>query len=61
MAVKQAKLTLIKSLNRRTERTQATVSGLGLRRLHSSVIVPLTPENQGMITKVEYLLKVEEI
>jgi large subunit ribosomal protein L30 len=61
MAVKQAKLTLIKSLNRRTERTQATVSGLGLRRLHSSVVVPLTPENQGMITKVEYLLKVEEI
>ena len=61
MAVKKAKLTLVKSLNRRPERTRATVVGLGLRRLHSTAEVLLTPENQGMITKVEYLLKVEEI
>jgi large subunit ribosomal protein L30 len=61
MAVKNVKVTLVRSLNRRTEKTKASVKGLGLRRMHHSVVVPLTPENQGMINKVEYLLKVEEV
>lgn len=61
MAVKEVKLTLVRSLNRRPEKTRASVRGLGLRRMHHSVTVPLTPENQGMINKVEYLLKVEEV
>ncbi|MSP53727.1 MAG: 50S ribosomal protein L30 [Gammaproteobacteria bacterium] len=62
VAAKKVKLTLIKSLNRRTERTRATVAGLGLgARCHQSVEVTVTPEIQGMITKVEYLLKIEEI
>ena len=60
-AAKKVKLTLVKSLNRRPERTRATVEGLGLRRLHSTSEIALTPENQGMITAVKYLLKVEEI
>ena len=59
-AVKSVKLTLVRSLNRRTEKTRASVRGLGLRHLHHSKIVPLTPENKGMIDKVAYLLKIEE-
>lgn len=62
MAIKNVKLTLVRSLNRRTDKTKASVHGLGLRsRLNHSVVVPLTPENKGMIAKVEYLLKVEEV
>ena len=61
MAIKNVKLTLVRSLNRRTDRTKANVRGLGLRRMNHSVVVPLTPENKGMIAKVEYLLKVEEV
>jgi large subunit ribosomal protein L30 len=60
-AVKNVKLTLVRSLNRRTEKTRASVRGLGLRRMHHSKVVALTPENKGMIDKVAYLLKVEEV
>ncbi|TCO82297.1 ribosomal protein L30 [Plasticicumulans lactativorans] len=35
--------------------------GLGLRRMHHSSIVLDTPENRGMISKVHYLLKIEEV
>lgn len=59
--VKSVKLTLMGSLIRRTERVQATVRGLGLRHRHHSRVVPLTPENEGMINKVSYLLKIEEV
>ncbi|HET7675130.1 MAG TPA: uL30 family ribosomal protein, partial [Gammaproteobacteria bacterium] len=34
--------------------------GLGLRRLHHSVVVSDTPENRGMIAKIGYMLQVEE-
>ena len=61
MATKNVRLTLMKSLNRRTEKTRASVRGLGLRGIRSSVIVPLTPENEGMIKKTSYLLKIEEV
>jgi large subunit ribosomal protein L30 len=60
--VTQVKVTLVRSLNRRTKKHCASVFGLGLRRrMHQSVVVPLTPENKGMIDKVAYLLKVEEV
>jgi large subunit ribosomal protein L30 len=58
---KTVKVTLVRSLNRRTEKAQACVRGLGLRHMHHSREVLLTPENQGMINKVAYLLKVEEV
>ena len=37
------------------------VEGLGLRRRHHTVLVLDTPANRGMINKVSYLLKVEEV
>jgi len=60
-AVKQVKLTLMKSLNRRTERAAACVRGLGLRHRHHSVVVACTPENNGMINSIGYLLKIEDV
>jgi large subunit ribosomal protein L30 len=54
------KVTLIKSINRRTRQHKSCVSGLGLRRIGHSSIVDDTPENRGMIDKVDYLLTVDE-
>ena len=53
------KITLVKSLNGRLKNHQASVRGLGLRRIHQSVEVIDTPENRGMINKAYYLLRVE--
>lgn len=57
----QLKVTLIKSIHGRLDSHKACVRGLGLRRIHHTVTVVDTPENRGMINKVSYLLKVEEI
>ncbi|NOY73095.1 MAG: 50S ribosomal protein L30 [Gammaproteobacteria bacterium] len=53
------KITLVKSVSGRLAAHKACVAGLGLRRMHHSVEVKDTPENRGMINKVDYLLKVE--
>lgn len=55
------KITLIKSKFGRLESHQQCVIGLGLRRMHHSRIVEDTPENRGMINKISYMLKVEEV
>ena len=58
---KQIKVTLIKSLIGRLEAHRSSVRGLGLRKQRHHVLVSDTPENRGMIAKVRYLLKVEEV
>ena len=54
------RVTLVKSLNGRLKNHQASVRGLGLRRMHQTVEVIDTPENRGMINTAYYLLRVEE-
>ncbi|MAJ90704.1 MAG: 50S ribosomal protein L30 [Legionellales bacterium] len=54
------KVTLLKSVNRRTKQHKSCISGLGLRRIGHSVTVDDTPEVRGMINKTSYLLTVEE-
>lgn len=58
---KQLQVTLVKSLNGRLKSHQACVRGLGIRRIHNPVTIIDTPENRGMINKVQYMLKVEEL
>ena len=60
MADKKLKVTLIKSASGRLKNHQACVRGLGLRRTNHTVLVKDTPENRGMINKVNYLVRVEE-
>ncbi|MEM9532073.1 MAG: 50S ribosomal protein L30 [Pseudomonadota bacterium] len=55
----QLKVTLIKSKHGRVPGHRECVQGLGLRRMHQTVVVADTPENRGMINKVNYLLRVE--
>lgn len=57
----KVKVTLVKSLNGRLENHKQCAAGLGLRRMHQSREVLDTPENRGMINKIAYLLKVEEV
>ena len=56
----KVKLTLVKSKFGRLESHKACVSGLGLRRMHHSVVVADTPENRGMINASRHLFRVEE-
>jgi large subunit ribosomal protein L30 len=56
---KRIKVTLIKSLIGTKKSHRATVRGLGLRRINSSVVLENTPAVQGMINKICYLLKCE--
>ena len=58
---KKLKVTLIKSTNKKLKTHKACVRGLGLSRIGQSVEVNNTPENYGMIRRVNYLLKVEEL
>ncbi len=60
MANGKIKVTLVKSLIGRLEAHKACARGLGLRRINHSVEVLDTPENRGMINKVNYLLTIEE-
>jgi large subunit ribosomal protein L30 len=58
---KQLRVTLVRSLSGRLAGHKACVAGLGLRRMHHSVVVADSPENRGMINKVNYMLTVEEV
>ena len=57
---KTLRVTLVKSKYGRLPSHEATVRGLGLRRMHHTVELEDTPCVRGMINKVFYLLKVEE-
>jgi large subunit ribosomal protein L30 len=58
MTKKTLKVTLVKSPISAKADHQATVRGLGLRRMHQSRELEDTPAVRGMITKVAYLVKV---
>ncbi len=58
---KQLKITLVRSPIHRAEQYKSCVKGLGLRRLHHSVIVEDTLCTRGMINKVIDMLKIEEV
>lgn len=60
-ANKKLKVTLVRSTNGRLAAHKACVSGLGLRRMHHTVEVENTSCVRGMINKVNYLVKVEEV
>ncbi|MGB5103517.1 MAG: 50S ribosomal protein L30 [Steroidobacteraceae bacterium] len=57
---KSVKVTLVKSVHGQLHRHRATASGLGLRRMHQTVVVADTPENRGMINASRHLFRVEE-
>jgi len=57
---KAVKVTLVKSVHGQLERHRATARGLGLRRMHQTVTVKVTPEVRGMLDASRHLFRVEE-
>jgi len=54
------KITLKRSPIGRPEKHKKVVEGLGLTRMHKTVLRKDTPEIRGMINKISYMLAVEE-
>ncbi|MCX7104960.1 MAG: hypothetical protein RIS10_231 [Pseudomonadota bacterium] len=61
MAGTKLSVTMIKSKFGRLPRHKACLIGMGLRKINQTVVLLNTPENRGMINKVSYMLKVEEL
>ena len=57
----KVKITQVKSKNGASQRQIANLESLGIRRMHQTVEVELTPVTKGMVEKVLHLVKVEEI
>jgi large subunit ribosomal protein L30 len=58
MALK-VKATLVRSGTNRPQRHKDTIKGLGLTRLHKSVVLNDTPAIRGMIRAVSHMVRVE--
>ena len=59
--MEKVKITQIKSKSGATKRQIANLESLGIRRMHQTVEVELTPVTKGMVEKVLHLVKVVEI
>ncbi len=59
--MKKIKITLIKSLAGKKERHRRTIKALGLKKMHSSVIKENNPQIRGMINRVSYMVKVNDV
>ena len=56
----EIKITLKRSGIGRNKYFTKVLIGLGLRRLHQTVVLQDTPEIRGMINKVSHMVSVEE-
>jgi|TARA_B110000444_G_scaffold37037_1_gene32543 large subunit ribosomal protein L30 len=61
MAKKQIKITQIKSRIGYSKKAKATLDALGLRKMNKTVILDLNDAINGMVKKIDYLVKVEEV
>jgi len=57
----RVRVTLVRSPNGTIVKHRETVRGLGLRRMHHTVELEDTPAVRGMINKVNYLVRVEDV
>ena len=53
------RVTLLKSGIGRNKKIRGTLKGLGLTRLHKTVVLNNTPAIRGMINKVSFMVRVE--
>ncbi len=57
----KVKVTQVKSKNSATKKQEATLETLGIRRIHQTVEIEMSPVTKGMIDKILHLVKVEAI
>ena len=55
------KITLVRSPISCPWRQRRTVAGLGLRKMHHSVVQPANLQILGMVRRVSHLVEVEEV
>lgn len=55
------KVTLVKSMIGRPEKHRKVLRGMGLTRMHKTVLLENTPAIRGMVHAVTHLVKAEEI
>tara|TARA_Y200000002_G_scaffold153019_1_gene126536 strand:- start:428 stop:625 length:198 start_codon:yes stop_codon:yes gene_type:complete len=58
--LKKVIITQIKSTISQTLRQKRTISALGLGKINKSIEKELSPQVEGMISKVNHLIKVKE-
>ena len=58
---KMVRITLVKSPIGFKQNQKELVRTLGLRKMHASRVVALTPQMAGMIFKVKHMLLVEDV
>ena len=61
MAQKKVKITQIKSAIGYRCQAKDTLKALGIKKMNGSVIKVVSPAVQGMITRINHLLKVEDL
>jgi large subunit ribosomal protein L30 len=52
-------ITLVKSGIGKNKRIRETLKGLGLTRLHKTVVLKNTPSIRGMVAKIDFMVRVE--
>ena len=57
---KKIRVTLVRSPIGAQPRHRECVRGLGLKRMHQTVILEDTPSVRGMANKINYMVRVEE-
>jgi large subunit ribosomal protein L30 len=57
----KVRITLVKSLAKRSPQQRATVKALGLGKTNSTVEKELSPAVNGMIAKVKHLIKMDSV
>ena len=58
---RKLRVKLVKSRFGRIKAHQASIAGIGLKKINQVVEVHATAENIGMINKISYLVDVEEV
>lgn len=55
------KVTLVRSMIGRPEKHRRVLRGMGLTRMHKTVVLEDTPAIRGMVHAVTHLVKAEEV
>ncbi|HOX45149.1 MAG TPA: 50S ribosomal protein L30 [Myxococcota bacterium] len=55
------KITMVRSIIGRSRKQREVLEGLGLRRMHHSVVREDSPSVRGMVQKLAFMLRVESV
>jgi large subunit ribosomal protein L30 len=59
--MKKYRIVQIKSRIGKPEKQKRTLDALGIRKMNNPVVIEASPQVEGMINKVQHLVRVEEV